>query len=160
MPERVVINTGPLIALARMDALDVPGQLPYTFICPQEVKAELEAGMAAGHPEINPPWLRVLPLQRVISPMVLPVLDAGEAAVIQLALENQIALVRLDEWKGRRMALASGLRVTGALGLLGKAKIEGLIPAVGPYIERAVRHGIRYHPELVKKVLDELGEEN
>ena len=30
--ERIVINTGPLITLARMDALDVPGQLSYEFI--------------------------------------------------------------------------------------------------------------------------------
>ena len=146
MPERMVINTGPLIALARMEALEIAGQLPYTFICPQEVEAELEAGVAAGHPKIKPPWLHVLPLQDVISPMVLPVLDAGEAAVIQLALENQIALVCLDEWKGRRMALAAGLRVTGALGLMGKAKIEGIISAVAPYVERAVRHGIRFPP--------------
>ncbi len=48
---------------------------------------------------------------------------------------------------------------TGALGLLGKAKIQGIIPAVGPYIERAVRRGIRYHSDLVQKILDELGEE-
>ena len=32
MAERIVINTGPLITLARMDALDVPGQLSYEFI--------------------------------------------------------------------------------------------------------------------------------
>jgi hypothetical protein len=32
MVERIVINTGPLIALARMDALDVPSQLPYERI--------------------------------------------------------------------------------------------------------------------------------
>lgn len=38
--ERIVINTGPLIALARMDALHVPGQLPYQFICPSLDTAE------------------------------------------------------------------------------------------------------------------------
>ena len=41
MAERIVINTGPLIALARMDALDVAGQLPYQFICPSQVREEL-----------------------------------------------------------------------------------------------------------------------
>jgi predicted nucleic acid-binding protein len=90
--------------------------------------------------------------------MVLPALDMAEAAVIQLALEEQIPLVCIDAWKGRRMALAAGLKVTGALGLLGKAKVQGIIPAVSPFLERALRNGVRYHPELVQKVLEALGE--
>jgi hypothetical protein len=48
--------------------------------------------------------------------------------------------------------------VVGALGLLGKAKVQGIIPAVSPFIERALRHGVRYHPELVRKVRGALGE--
>ena len=78
--------------------------------------------------------------------------------MILLALEQRIPLACIDEWKGRRMALATGLKVTGALGLLGKAKIQGIIPAVSPFIERALRHGIRYHPALVRQVLEALGE--
>jgi uncharacterized protein len=158
MTERIVINTGPLIALIRMEALDIPGQLPYEFLCPQEVQAELEAGTASGHPVVHPPWLHVQPLQEALSPMVLPALDAGEAAVIQLALEQQILWVCIDEWKGRRLALAAGLQVTGTLGLLGKAKMLGIIPALRPLVERALRQGIRYHPELVRKVLEAVGE--
>ena len=56
MAERIVINTGPLITLARMEALDVPGQLGYEFICPQEVQAELETGLMAEHLVMNPSW--------------------------------------------------------------------------------------------------------
>ena len=158
MAERIVINTGPLITLARMDALDVPGQLSYEFICPREVQAELEAGVVAGHPVVNPAWLQLCPLQGALSRMMLSALDEGEAAVILLALEQRISLVCIDEWKGRRIALATGLKVTGALGLLGKAKIEGIIPAVSPFIERALRNGIRYHPALVRQVLEALEE--
>jgi predicted nucleic acid-binding protein len=158
MAERIIINTGPLITLARMDALDVPAQLPYEFICPQEVQAELEAGVVAGHPVVNPSWLQTRPLQGALSRMVLSALDAGEAAVILLALEQRIPLVCIDEWKGRRIALATGLKVTGALGLLGKAKIQGIIPAVRPFVERALRNGIRYDPALIRQVLEALGE--
>ena len=56
MAERIVINTGPLITLACMEALDVPSQLAYEFICPQEVQAELKAGLMEGHPVMNPSW--------------------------------------------------------------------------------------------------------
>jgi predicted nucleic acid-binding protein len=158
MAERIIINTGPLIALTRMDALAVTGQLPYEFLCPREVQAEIEAGAVKGHPVALPSWLRVQPLQGPLSPIVLLALDLGEAAVIQLALEQQISLVCIDEWKGRRVALAAGLRVTGSLGLIGRAKVLGLVPTVRPLIDRALRSGIRYHPDLVRQIIDELGE--
>lgn len=147
-----------MITLARIEALDVAGRLPFTFICPEEVQAELAEGEDAGHPKVAPPWLTVCPLCQHISPVVLSALDRGEAAVIQLALERSIPLVCIDEWKGRRAALAVGLKAVGVLGLLGKAKLLGLIPAVRPFIEKALLSGIRYDSELIERVLESVGE--
>ena len=158
MAERIVVNTGPLIALARIEALDVVGRLPFEVICPQEVRDELDQGAEIGHPHVNPSWLAVVSLRERPSPLSLSALDLGEAAVIQLALEQGIERVCIDEWKGRRAALAAGLQVTGALGLLGRAKLLGLLPALRPLIERAIERGIRYHPELVRQVLTAVGE--
>jgi hypothetical protein len=56
MAERIVINTGPFITLAPMEALDAPGQLAYELICSQKVQAELEAGLMAGHPVMSLAW--------------------------------------------------------------------------------------------------------
>jgi len=122
MTERIVINTGPLIVLARIGALDVIGQLPYQFICPDAVRAELDRGETAGYARIAPSWLQVIPLATAPSPIILAALDLGEAAVIHLALEQEVRIVCIDEWKGRRAALASGFKVTGVLGLLARAK--------------------------------------
>jgi predicted nucleic acid-binding protein len=158
MADAIIINTGPLVALTRMEALDVAGRLPFTFACPQEVRDELDEGVLAGHPRIEPSWLQVRRLRDPLSPVVLSTLDRGEAAVIQLALENQISLVCIDEWKGRRAALASGLKVTGVLGLLAKAKRLGLVPALRPLIDRAVARGVRYHPFLIEQILKAVGE--
>jgi hypothetical protein len=58
MAERIVVNTGPLLALAQGEALDLAGHLPYLFICPGEVRAELDRGAALGHSEIRPPGSR------------------------------------------------------------------------------------------------------
>jgi len=93
-----------------------------------------------------------------VAGVALAALDLGEAAVIQLALEMQISTVAIDEWKGRRAATASGLDVIGTLGLLGRAKILGLVPSLKPLIERALQEGVRYHPDLVRAVLDAVGE--
>ncbi|MEE9355864.1 MAG: DUF3368 domain-containing protein [Methylococcaceae bacterium] len=78
----------------------------------------------------------------------------GEASVIQLAIEQSI----IDELKGRRIAIASGLNVTGALGLLGCMKHIGIISSARPYIERATKKGNHYHPDLVNRFLKALDE--
>ena len=158
MADRIVIDTGPLIALARIDALDLPGRLPIEFVCPVEVREELDAGERAGYGRVAPGWLSVVPLNRPLSRMEASTLGKGEAAVIALAAELGIETVCIDEWKGRRSALAAGLNVTGALGLLGRAKRLGLVQAIGPYVDRAVREGIRYDESLIRRVLESVGE--
>jgi uncharacterized protein len=156
--ERIVVDTGPLIALARIEALDPIGRLPFEFLCPWEVREELDQGATAGHPQIDASWLQVARLRQPLSPLALSALGRGEAAVIQLAQEQEITIVCIDEWKGRRAALAAGLQVTGVLGLLARAKLAGHFPVLRPLIERAVAQGIRYHPDLVRRVLEAVGE--
>lgn len=158
MPDLIVFNTSPLIALQRVACLDVIGRLQYDFVCPRGVRAELDDGAKQGYPDVAPPWLRVVDLRSPPPALVFAALDLGEATVIQLAIESSARWVAIDDWKGRRAALAAGLRVTGSLGLLGRAKQVGVIPAVRPLIEAAVAQGIRYHPDLVQKVLRALGE--
>ena len=158
MTELLVVNTGPLITLERMGALDLPARLPFSFICPDEVRAELDDGHRAGHLPITPDWLRTQSLTTPVSPLGVSALDRGEAAVIQLALELKIGWVCIDEWKGRRAALAAGLKVTGVLGLLGMAKKKGIIGTISPFIDKAVAAGIRYDSDLLDRVLRAAGE--
>ncbi len=139
MPEKIVINTGPLITLARIEALDIIGKLPFEFISPIEVQSELDAGVEAGHPAVNPSWLKILELKNPMSPITLSAIDKGEAAVIQLALEQHIQWACIDEWKARRVAQNVGLQVVGVPGLLGKAKKLGLISELKPMVERRTR---------------------
>ena len=158
MAERIVINTGPLIALARMEALEVPGQLPYQFICPRQVREELDEGASLGYQAIEPAWLTVVPLSTAPSGEIIAALDEGEAAVIQLALEQGLSRVSIDEVKGRRIATELGLNVIGSLGLIARAKTLGIIPAVRPLVEKAMRDGVHYHSDLVERVLSAVGE--
>ena len=158
MNEIMVINTGPLITLARIEMLDLPGRMPFVVLCPKEVREELDIGHRVGYPEISPPWLRVESLRAPLPFLAIAALDKGEAAVIQLALERRAAWVCIDEWKGRRAALSAGLKVTGVLGLLGLAKKKGLIPAMKPLVEKALAAGIRYDADLVAVVLKAAGE--
>jgi predicted nucleic acid-binding protein len=69
-----------------------------------------------------------------------------------------LSRVSIDEVKGRRIATALGLRVVGSLGLVARAKTLGIIPAMRPLVEKAMREGVHYHSDLVERVLSALGE--
>lgn len=158
MHDRIVMNTGPLVALARINALDIIGSLPFEFISPDEVYTELQEGEQQGHIPAIPAWLCKCPVGTPLSVIAVSSLDAGEAAVIQLALEQNISRVCIDEWKGRRAACSVGLNVIGTLGLIGLAKTNHLIPAMRPYVKKALESGVYYDLELVESVLKAAGE--
>jgi uncharacterized protein len=157
MAERLVVNTGPLIALHRAEALDFVGQLPVEFLSPHEVQDELLEGVRHGHPPISPLWVRFVALAKPLDLVARTSLGAGEAAVIELALQDGINRVVIDERRGRRAALAVGLHVTGTLGLLGRAKKLGIVPAVHPFVE-ALRTGGWYHAAVIERFLSMMGE--
>jgi predicted nucleic acid-binding protein len=58
-PEFLVVNTGPLIALGRVDAFEIVHRLPIKFIAPSQVAEEIEAGVRLGHPVTMPAWVEV-----------------------------------------------------------------------------------------------------
>jgi predicted nucleic acid-binding protein len=49
--------------------------------------------------------------------------------------------------------MAAGLKVSGALGLLVRAKILGLTPAIRPIVERMAAAGVWYHADLIARLL-------
>lgn len=87
-------------------------------------------------------WLEKRQQALNISLYLLNSLDRGEAAVIQLALDEGISTVCIDEVSGRRIARLHGLLVTGSIGILLRAKREGYLQAIGEAIERMERKGI------------------
>ena len=56
-------------------------------------------------------------------------LDAGEAEAIGLALQKHADWLLLDERDARRVAKSLGLKVTGVLGILLKASMDGQLPS-------------------------------
>jgi predicted nucleic acid-binding protein len=158
MADRIVINTGPLVTLARAELLDLVGKLPLVFVCPNEVLQEIAAGEAKGYSVSTPDWLKPISLISQVGPVALASLDLGEAAVIQLAVEQGVRRVCIDERKGRRAALAVGLEVTGTLGLLVRAKQLGLAPTLLPLVKKLKSTGAFYDEELLLRVVEGVGE--
>ena len=139
MPEVVISNTSPIFYLHRLRLLDLLQKLYQEIIVPKAVVAELEAGRRQGEdvPELdNYEWIKI---RAIRSPQILGLstdFGLGETEVLALALEESDSLVIIDEKLARKIARLRGLRVTGTAGVLLKAKQEGHILAVKPFIDR------------------------
>jgi predicted nucleic acid-binding protein len=126
-------------------------------IAQQNVADEPAAGLASGYQTVEASRLQAADLKSPIPAMIRADLDDGEAAVIQLALEKGINMVCADNLRGRHWAKAVWFPVVGVLGLLGKAKTLGLIPGLRPCADKLLSAGIRYSPELISRIITEIG---
>lgn len=149
----VVSNTTPLIALtAALGSLDVLQFLYARVVVPFEVAQEVRAGGAfsAGVDTFeSATWLDVQAEPVVLTPFLKNSLDAGEALVIQTAMNLSLPLVCIDEAVGRRMARLSGLTLTGTLGVLIKAKQLGFPIDMKLAIANMRQHGIWLSQSLI-----------
>ena len=141
----VVSDTGPLIALAKVDRLYLLEHMFGEVLIPTAVYRELLAkpGVEAGYLDrAYRDFLKVVPVSQ-ISPEVDFVtlrLDQGEREAVALAYEHR-ALLILDERLGRLAARRLELRVTGVVGVLIQAKSSGLLDAVSPLLETIRQRG-------------------
>jgi len=117
-------------------------------------------GSHAVREAIDVGWLRVEEVEdHALVKILQRDLDGGEAETIGLALQMKANRVLLDEREGRRVAKSLGLKVTGVLGILLRAKREGHLPSLQETMEQLQEQaGFRIGRELFADVLREGGE--
>lgn len=81
-------------------------------------------------------------------------LGTGEREVLSLAAERPEAMAILDDALARRMALHLGIRFTGTLGVLLRAKAAGHLEAIKPVVDRLQELGFRLDSKTRSAVLD------
>lgn len=151
-------DTSPLLNLERIERLDLLPGLYGQVLAPAAVSEELSKGSQIYE---GLPWLSfVSVLDRALVDRLSADLDPGEAEAIALAIEKKADLILVDEKRGRRIATANGLQVTGLLGVLASAKRKELIPEVKTVLdELSEKAGFWLAPELRSEYLQGLGEE-
>ena len=82
----------------------------------------------------------------------------GEASVIQLALNEKVSTVCIDEPRGRSMARLSGLSITGSIGILLRAKKQGYPITIQNSIKRMTERGIWLSEKVINFALTQAGE--
>ena len=80
-------------------------------------------------------------------------MDPGEAAVIGLALATSVPTVAIDERNARHVARSCGLRLTGSLGLLLRAKRAGAQLDMADAIQRMRTAGVWIGETLAQEAL-------
>jgi predicted nucleic acid-binding protein len=157
-----VVNTSPLIFLARLDRLELLRKGADLVCAPEAVLDEVGARPdEAAHAveQAVGSWLSVRAVgSRAVVEFLQADLDLGEAEVIALAKELNADLVVMDDLDGRRFARRVGFELIGTLGLLLAARLRGEIPSVRNEIERLEGYGFRAASSLVEAVLREAGE--
>ena len=141
---KVVSNTTPIISLLKIGKLEILKDLYDEIYIPQEVFNEIEAGKHKKYylNLLTFEWIKIEQIQDRKSISYFLDLDKGEAEAIVLATESEADLILLDESLGRFHAKHAGLRVTGTIGILVKAKKQGLISELKPLILELKEKGV------------------
>jgi len=157
-----VVNTSPLIFLAKLGHLDLLRGSADTVCVPQAVMDEIYAKPDEATQAIEQASRKWLSVRRVDSrnvvEMLLADLDLGEAEVIALAKEVDADRVVMDDLDARRFARRVGLDLIGTVGLLLAARFRGEISSVREQIEQLRALGFRVAPHLVEAALKEVDE--
>jgi hypothetical protein len=128
----IVSNTTPIISLLKLDRLELLQELYSEISIPTAVHKEIEAGKSkVYYRDLSlSDWINIKEIQDKKALRYFLDLDAGEAEAIVLATETDADLVIIDERLGRLHAKNAGLKVTGIIGVLIKAKSEGLVESL------------------------------
>jgi predicted nucleic acid-binding protein len=128
---RVIADAGPLMTLAKLNALPLLKRLYGTVLISQTVYNEVVTeGLARGYPDagvVQRFWQQQRWKPRVVNSEEIPLdlqqagLDLGERESLFLAARERTALLLVDEEAARSAARERGVRVKGALGVLVEA---------------------------------------
>ena len=160
MKRHVIADAGPLIALARLERLDLLQRLFGTVLVTGWVADEVLTG---GDFPVE--------LQDLTNPdsqaqcrdlMNLHQIDMGEASAMvlaqHLASQGDAAMLLMDDFRGRSAAQHSGFSLIGTTGLLLLGKQVGAIVAVKPCLLALREHGYFLSDRLIASALEQAGE--
>lgn len=160
---KVISNASPLIVLSAIGKLELLHELYGTVFISPAVYDEVAVGQHKQRviiDDFKKSWLKVKPVQsKVIVDTLKIELDAGEAEVIALAIDEKADLILIDERIGRRTAERLGVLFLGTLGILTQAKQKNLIPTLKPIlVDLMTKAGFYMTPKLIAQLLSTAGE--
>ncbi len=156
---KVVTNSTPLIALSKINRLELLREVYRSIYIPEEVYIEVVINGVGkpGAAEVElADWIICQPVTDKDQVLVLhhqTLIDLGECGAIMLAQEIGAGRIIIDDRVARQVAIAKGLSVIGTVGVLRVAKALRIIPAIKPLLDDLRLHGTRISDKLYRQIL-------
>jgi predicted nucleic acid-binding protein len=157
MPKKLVINTGPIIALIiALNDLAILEENYEEVYVPKRVAEEI---LVKGNERYD---AKVFLKNKFLTKLEKPIkinsflknsLDSGEASVIQVALNKNVETVCIDEAAGRRIARLNNLKITGSLGIIISTINNGKDIDLKKVVKTMRNNGIWISDKLKEKAL-------
>jgi predicted nucleic acid-binding protein len=161
----LVCNTGPLIALAKIQKIDLLNELGLeNILIPYRVQKELLGKIGEESCFIESAlesFIQIRKRDKASDELEKRVsrLDAGEQEVILLGTTmTDDVLLLIDDKAGRRVAKQLGLSVVGTAGILLLFKQQGLVEKVMPLLTEIRQRGYWLSDVLMAQVQQKAGE--
>jgi predicted nucleic acid-binding protein len=151
MPKAIISDTSCFIILTNIGELELLHKVYGQIITTPEIVAEFG--------ETLPEWVEIAEVTDKYRQRLLELqIDKGESSALALALETPNSVVILDDYKARKIAERLGITFTGTIGVIIKAKLNGIIPSVKPLLEKIKRTDFRLSAEIETQALKEADE--
>jgi predicted nucleic acid-binding protein len=151
MPDVVIADTSCLIVLSNIKELGLLQKLYGNIITTPDIARQFAENL--------PDWVIIkAPADHQKQQILALQVDNGEASAIVLALEMPGNTIILDDLQARKLAEQLGISITGTLGIIIKAKLNGLIPSIKPILNKIKQTNFRISPSLEAAALNEANE--
>lgn len=146
MQKTIISDTSCLILLEKIGELDLLHKVFGEILITQEIADEYGLTL--------PDWIFVQnPINQNYPKILEANIDKGEASAIALAVELADCLLIIDDLKGRNLAQALGIKITGTFGIIIEAKLSGRISSVKPYLSKIKQTDFYFSEKLEEQIL-------
>jgi len=151
MHRTIISDTSCFIVLTNIGELDLLHKVYGQIVTTVEVAAE--------YGEPLPEWVEIATATDKYRQKVLEMqVDKGEASALALALETPDSILIIDDYRARKVAEKLELSYTGTIGVIIRAKINGIISSIKPMLAKIKRTDFRITGEIERQALMEAGE--
>ena len=152
MRKIVVVNSTPILALHAIGRLEILKELYGEILIPDAVRREVtvkDSRTLDGYA-----WIRVAQIDNLTAKeLFTSALHNGEVEVMLLAKERNADIVIMDDRLARRHAKYFKLTVTGTVGVLLRAKSNGIIETVKPILDDLIQCGFYLSDDVYRELL-------
>ena len=151
MHKTIISDTSCFIILTNIGELELLHKVYGQIVTTLDIATE--------YGETLPEWVEIVAVKDKYRQQLLEMqIDRGESSAIALALETPDSTIILDDYKARKIANQLGLIFTGTIGIIVKAKLNGIIPSIKPFLDKIKQTDFRLSVDIELQALKEARE--